>query len=113
MKPQVKVFTRDNPCTKKDIWECFTHNGKFRDMTVPEAQAIIGKNVPRVMERNGHLIVIHDPKADRYRLTGSGQQWAINGINAFLKNHPQYADEVQLLDAKQPGVRRLRTAKTP
>lgn len=107
MKPEVKVFTRQQPCTKADIWQCFWVNGRFATVQVDQAHAIIGKNVPRVMERNGYLINKTTARDDSYYLTPEGQSWLRKGIESYVKNHPNA--DINLAPAKAAGrVRRIR-----
>lgn len=89
MKPEVRVFTKDSPCTKYEIWQCFRAASGFVQVAVPDAQALIGANVPRVMEREGRLV--RRPSAtgpDYYALTEEGKDWLLRGFKAYLKNHP-------------------------
>lgn len=90
MKPEPKVFTKDHPCTKLDIWNCFANDSGtgFRVMQVDAAHAIIGVNVPRVMEREGRLVRERREDGDLYILTRAGQEWLNKGIRSYLRNHP-------------------------
>lgn len=88
MKPEAKRFTKDSPCTKLDIWNCFVAEAGFADVPVYEAQSKIGVFVPRNMEREGRLIVVNRAGADYYRLTLSGRAWLTRGIRSYVKNHP-------------------------
>lgn len=97
MKPPVKRFTRGNPCTKLDIWNCFRAKSGFVAVDMFLAQSMIGLNVPRVMERNGYLRLEHGPKALCYVLTEEGEAWLDRGMRSFLRNHPARADEVKYL----------------
>lgn len=94
MKPEVKVFTKQKPCTKKDIWNCFRVPAGFAKVQVDLAHTKIGVNVPRVMERQGYLVKESLPKGDYYSLTSMGQSWLENGIKSFLRNHPAEAKNV-------------------
>lgn len=88
MKPTVAKFTRDNPCTKLHIWNTFRGRRGFLPVQVTEAQAQIGANAPRVMERKGYLIRERGDRADVYILTPSGEDWLTEGMQRYLKNHP-------------------------
>lgn len=107
MKPQVRVFTRDNPCTKRDLWACFRGPMGFRRVQVIVAQSQIGANAPRVMERNGHLVRNNTPQGDFYTLTDSGREWLTKGINAYVKNHPAERAEIEFLEDAAPPARRV------
>lgn len=113
MKPQPRVFTRDNPCTKLDIWNCFKSSTGFARVDVPTAQSLIGVNVPRVMERNGYLVVDRLPQGDFYTLTEDGQKWVTRGIISFIKNHPSRANELAYPIAEGQSGRRRRARRTP
>jgi hypothetical protein len=88
MKPEIKKFTRDAPCTKRDIWNLFRGSRSFVSVRVPDAQAKIGVNVPRGMEAQGRLFVNRLPTGDYYVLTDEGKQWLTEGMGRYLKNHP-------------------------
>lgn len=97
MKPQPAVFTRDNPCTKLDLWNAFRGRRGFVKRQVDEAKAVIGVNAPRVMVKNGYLHEIRDRDADYFRLTSDGEKWLKKGMENFLKNHPdRVSDAVNL-----------------
>lgn len=95
MKPEVKIFTRDNPCTKLEIWNCFRSLRGFVQVPVVDAQAQIGANVPRVMEREGRLMRTEDRGVDYYRLTSLGEEWLTTGFRQYLKNHPYKTPEAK------------------
>lgn len=113
MKPTVKVFDKKNPCTKADIWACFRVAAGFRLVPVVEAHSYIGLNVPRIMERNGRIVLVAKQGIEYYRLTPEGQEWLLNGFRAYLKNHPSYAPNASHLPAdwgySQRHVRLRRT----
>jgi hypothetical protein len=114
MRPDVKVFTRDNPCTKKDLWACFTNALGFIQPTVTEAHSVIGTHAPRYMERKGFLVVERTAQTDRYALTPTGMAWLEKGIASYAKNHPA---EVQYIPNYPPHndtvLRRARHRKSP
>lgn len=89
-KPPVAEFTRDNPCTKLHIWNCFRGRRGFVRVQVDEAKAQIGANAPRVMERNGRLVQVSSTKADYFELTDDGKKWLLQGFGRYLKNHPDH-----------------------
>ncbi len=93
MKPEVKVFSRESPCTKLEIWNCFRNkrSAGFVRVPVPEAQAQIGANVPRVMEREGRLVSVVAGQVQYYVLTEEGEDWLLEGFKRYLKNHPAHA----------------------
>lgn len=97
MKPEVKIFTRESPCTKFDLWQCFRIATGFRAVPVAEAQSIIGANVPRIMEREGRLVKQEVKGVEYYVLTDDGEDWLFEGMRRFLKNHPSRAAEASHL----------------
>ena len=105
MKPEVRAFTRENPCTKKDLWQCFRGPTGYRRVLVAVAYSQIGVNAPRVMERQGYLVKNATPQGDFLTLTESGRQWLDKGIRAYVKNHPSERDDIQYLDTEQPARR--------
>ena len=105
MKPEVRTFTKESPCTKKDLWQCFRGPAGYRRVLVVVAHSQIGVNAPRVMERNGYLVKSATPQGDFLTLTESGRQWLDKGIRAYVKNHPSERDDIQYLDTEQPARR--------
>ena len=90
MKPEVKVFSREAPCTKLEIWGCFRGPRGFVRVPVVTAQSQIGANVPRVMEREGRLIKVVAGQTEYYALTEEGEEWLYEGFKRYLKNHPAH-----------------------
>lgn len=101
MKPEVRTFTRENPCTKKDLWQCFRGPAGYSRVLVSVAHSLIGVNAPRVMERQGYLVKDQTAQGDYFMLTAPGQAWLEKGIRAYVKNHPAERGEVQYLDTVQ------------
>lgn len=100
MKPEVKVFSKDAPCTKLEIWQTFRGPKGFKpNVPVVEAQAIIGANVPRVMEREGRLYRHELRGVEYYSLTDAGEEWLLDGMQRYLKNHPTHAAQADFLPA--------------
>lgn len=110
MKPQPRVFTKDRPCTKLEIWEAFRGPNGFVRVPVVEAQAIIGVNVPRVMEREGRLVIETVRGVEYYVLTDEGEGWLLAGFTSYTRNHPHAASKATypLNSNKQNRVRRVR-----
>ncbi len=88
MKPEVKVFTRDNPCTKLHIWNCFRGVRGFKKVDVAHAQSIIGVNAPRNMLSKGYATITETAGVEYYQLTKYGTEWLMTGLKSYLKNHP-------------------------
>lgn len=109
MRPEPAKFTKDRPCTKLHIWTCFYGANGFVDVQVDQAHAVIGLNVPRVLERAGRIVKIPKGDALMYRVTQAGRTWMTDGILAYLKNHPEDSRLVKYYpDGGQPRVRRVR-----
>ena len=119
MKPTVKVFTKDAPCTKLHIWNCFRQMSGYAKVQVDVAHSEIGLNVPRVMERGGKLVKETEPRGDYYVLTPLGKQWLEEGIRAYLTNHPGAKNKVKamppraVVPAEAARVTRTRPAPAP
>ena len=84
MLPEVKTFSRENPCTKKDLWSCFRDAQGFRKVQTAQAHALIGINAPRVMERNGYLVRATRRGIDWFVLTAEGEFWLTRGIQSYV-----------------------------
>lgn len=108
MKPETRTFTKENPCTKKDLWHCFRTAAGFQKVQVGIAHSLIGVNAPRVMERNGYLVKETLPTGDFFSLTPFGRLWLEKGIHAYLKNHPAEQSAVKFLAAPPARGRRNR-----
>lgn len=114
MKPEVKVFTKEQPCTKLDIWNCFRFGNSFGSVQVGIVHSKIGVNVPRVMERNGHLTkqtVVARAGGLHYALTPSGEEWLERGFRSYLRNHPSHVHLATYLpESEKKRKRRVRPA---
>ena len=84
MKPA--VFTRENPCTKVDIANCFKTSGA--KVPVVHAQAVIGVNTPKYLLREGYVVAVSAGGVDYYQLTQHGSAWLEKGLASHLKRHP-------------------------
>lgn len=113
IKP-VKVFTRDAPCTKVHLWNCFrgvvAHALRFVARPVVEAQGEIGKNSAKHMIGKGYLVYRTVGNIDYYVLTAKGEAWLADGLAAHLRRHPDQASSVLLPVILLPGVKALTEA---
>jgi len=108
MKPKVAQFTKDNPVTKLELWRCFKRDlSGFAKVQVDQAHAIVGKNAPRYLERQGYLIKDCTEEGDFYYLTLTGEHWLINGIKAYAKNHPAERESIAFFPDDAPKARRV------
>lgn len=89
MKPEIKVFTKDNPCTKLHLWNCFRGARGFKRVPVVEAKAQIGANAPRGMLRKGRIRQLEVKGVEYYQLTDAGTDWLKSGIQSYVKRHPE------------------------
>lgn len=105
MKPEVRTFTRENPCTKKDLWKCFRGPMGYSSVLTVVAHSQIGVNAPRVMERQGYLVKGQNHNGDYYALTPAGIAWLEKGIRAYVKNHPAERPDIEYLDDVKPARR--------
>lgn len=87
LKP--KVFTRDNPCTKVDLHNCFFRGGRYVNRPVVEAKAEIGENAPKYLIREGLVVMREIGGVDTYCVTPKGDQWLRTGIVRYLELHPE------------------------
>lgn len=87
------VFTRDNPCTKVEIHNCFASTGRYADTPVVEAKTIIGENVPKYLLREEYVVVRLIGGVDHYCLTPDGRKWLQEGILRYLELHPERVTE--------------------
>lgn len=111
IKP-VRVFTRDDPCTKVDIHNCFMVNGIFSKRPVVEARGEIGINTPKYLIREAYAIATHERGIDYLQLTASGKAWLTNGLARFLELHPHRAADVVAYQTVRKGAAKPATAPT-
>lgn len=91
----VKVFTRDNPCTKVDLHNCFVGpDGKYRRRAVVEARAEIGENAPKYLLKQNFAVYRTEKNIDYYELTEAGKAWLKTGLDGHLRRHPDDARHV-------------------
>lgn len=89
-KPPVAVFTKESPCHKGLLWQCFhDKRGRWRAVPIAVAQSIIGANAPRNMLEKGYAVVETIGGADCYRLTESGREWLTKGYESWRLRNPQ------------------------
>ena len=112
MKPNVKVFTRANPCTKFDLWKCFRSSSGFRRVPVVEAQSIVGVNSVRVMEREARVERVTIGSTEYYVLTEEGEDWLFQGFARYLKNHPADAGKAKYVPASWGYSKAVRLRRT-
>lgn len=92
--PEVAKFTPENPCTKKEIWNCFRGRRGFKTVDKVIAWSVIGKNTPRYLLKKEYIVEVSTGDSDAFQLTENGKKWLITGIKNYLKNHPQERDNL-------------------
>lgn len=91
---EARKFTRDNPCTKVEIHNCFWVVDKYKAQPVVHAKTQIGDNVPKYLMREGYLEEKTMGGVDFYRLTPDGEHWLRDGLKRFLELHPERISDV-------------------
>lgn len=86
----VAKFTRDNPCTKVHLHNCFYKGGKYIPRPVVEAKSEIGENAPKYLIREGYATIRLIDGVDYYVLTEDGDNYLRNGIQRYLTLHPEH-----------------------
>lgn len=113
MTPAIAVFTKENPCTKIEIHNCFSRGGVYANQPLVQAQTIIGENCPKYLIKSGYVVVRTIAQVDHYCLTPEGDNWLRLGIRRYLTIHPERLGECIELP---PGFTRQvirRGAQTP
>lgn len=101
----VKVFTRDDPCTKVHLSNCFTQGGRYVARAVIEARGEIGVNAIKYLLREGYATAYESVGIDWWRLTPDGEAWLAKGLARHLELHPE--------DARELSITRTLPATTP
>lgn len=102
-KPEPRKFTKDRPCYKIDIWNCFKRRRGFKRVQIDEAHAIIGVNSPKAMKWNGHITKYEEDDVEYYELTELGREWVTKGIKSYMRNHPEDIPNVLFPPPPLPG----------
>lgn len=101
VKP-VRIFTREQPCTKVELYNCFKASKGFVRRPVVETRGEIGINAPKYLRKANYAILLNDEDVDYLVLTMGGQKWLIDGINRHLELHP---GDAALLKYPVPATR--------
>jgi|SRR5471030_1188101 len=107
---QTRVFTRDNPCTKVDLFNCFKGEDQFVARAVVETRGEIGLNAPKYMVKNGFVRRYDSGNIEYYELTDEGRDWLIAGLKRHLELHPEDEGKVERPVFQLPNTRRSRRA---
>lgn len=84
-------FTRDKPCGKVELWNCFRQGGKYPPRPLVAVRAEIGANAPKYLLREGYMRQYEFKGTDYYCLTPSGVSWLEKGIARHCELHPEDA----------------------
>lgn len=103
MPKDVKVFTRDDPCTKVDLFNCFQAPSGYRPRAVVEARGEIGVNAIKYLLREGYAEAFEEAGVSWWKLTRDGEAWLTEGLRRHLELHPDHAS---LVDGRAPLPRR-------
>lgn len=97
MKPEPARFTKSEPCTKLEIWQCFRTRRGFSPVQIDAAHAVIGLNAPRYLKRKGYVVQVDHDNREVYVLTEEGKNWLLNGMLNFVIRHPERREEAKYL----------------
>ena len=107
-----KKFTRDAPCTKVDLWNCFRDGLRFKPRPVVEARGEIGAPAPRYLIKKEYLTLCTVGNVEYYELTERGRHWLTDGLKEFLKHNPDRTKDCKELPpswtARQVRIPRTR-----
>lgn len=106
----VKTFTRDDPCTKVDLHNCFVSGDSYRPRAVVEARGEIGVNAIKYLLREGYAVAEERGGVEYWELTENGHEWLRKGLARHLELHPGDASLVVNKPGASP-VRRTRTRR--
>lgn len=87
----VRLFTKDNPVTKVELFNCFWHppSKNWRPRAVIEARGEIGENAPKYLLSKGYARTFGRQFVDWYELSEMGKDWLLKGLASHLKRHPE------------------------
>lgn len=97
---EVRVFTKDSPCCKIDLWNCFRGKRGFISVPVTVANSKIGRYVPKHLVGKGRATFSTVRGEERITLTKEGAQWLKIGTGTYIggqikKKHFAVIDDVQ------------------
>lgn len=96
-----RVFTRDDPCTKVHLWNCFHDEaGQWTARPLVDAKMEIGDNAPKYLMREGYMVQRIANGIDWYELTWRGKDWLRQGTMRYLELHPD-----KVVDCRHPPVK--------
>jgi len=113
----VKVFTRDEPCSKVDILNCFHQGGGYTPRAVVETQGEIGVNAPKYLIKQGYMRTFNRNWVDYQELTEAGKRWLEAGLRSLVKRDPTALRKLngismgRMLGETTPTVKRITRTK--
>lgn len=108
VKP-IREFSRDQPCTKVDLWNTFRRGHAFVARPFVEARGEIGINAPKYLRREGYAVMVEKDGIDYLALTEKGRAWLTSGLLRYLELHPE---ETPKLEQPLPGNTEARARAT-
>lgn len=99
----VRVFTREEPCSKVHLFNCFTAPSGYRPRAVVEARGEIGINAIKYLIREGYAECFEGAGVDWWKLTADGESWLTQGLVRYLEIHPE---QRSLVEGTAPGKRK-------
>jgi hypothetical protein len=95
----VRVFDRENPCTKVELFNCFWGKSGWRPRAVIEARGEIGENAPKYLLKKGYARTFQRQFVDWYERSETGKVWLVEGLGGHLKRHPEDWAKLSVKDA--------------
>lgn len=106
----VKVFSRDLPCTKIDILNCFHGPEGYRPRPTVETRGEIGENAPKYLSKKGYMRTYQRNWVDYQELSETGKRWLEDGIKSLLRREP---GELRKIAHLPVGLRQDAPASAP
>lgn len=109
-----RVFTREEPCTKVHIWNCFISPTGLQAIPVVHSRGKIGLNTPKYLYREGYMDYFTEQNVEYCIMTPTGEEWLRKGLKRHLELHPDERAQVvhiAQLEGKPKPARVVRTAR--
>lgn len=104
-----RIFTREDPCTKVDLHNCFFRGGAYVRRPMVEARGDIGLNAIKYLKREELARVYEENNVDYWELTAAGKEHVRKGLARYLELHPEARADVVAMPSAASPVRRRRT----
>lgn len=109
---EARKFSREQPCTKVEIHNCFFDGRQYTKRPVVEVKMEVGDNVPKYLVREDYVSFVLLAGVDYYELTVDGEEWLRAGLKRYLELHPERASDV-VQAATGRVIRRQASTPTP